>query len=147
MVARRRARQLHEARQSGNIDLDIDADWLDYEAAGVGDREALSRRITEVLAAARLGGGRLQPWLRWRLDPEANRGSSRSSSWKRARRSPAVWPRTRSPNSSRPTTSTDSISMPRSQRTLLFGTPIGPAFDFEALADNVHVMQVLEKVG
>ena len=30
---------------------------------------------------------------------------------------------------------------------LLFGTPIGPAFDFDALADNTYVLQVLTKVG
>jgi putative ABC transport system ATP-binding protein len=30
---------------------------------------------------------------------------------------------------------------------LLFGTPIGPAFDFEALADNAYVLHVLAKVG
>jgi energy-coupling factor transporter ATP-binding protein EcfA2 len=30
---------------------------------------------------------------------------------------------------------------------LLFGTPIGPAFDFEGLADNTYVSQVLAKVG
>ena len=30
---------------------------------------------------------------------------------------------------------------------LLFGTPIGPAFDFDALADNTYVLQVLDKVG
>ena len=57
--ARRRARQLAEAQKSGNIDFDIHADWIDYAGAGVADREALSRRITEVLAAARLRGRRL----------------------------------------------------------------------------------------
>ena len=35
-IARRRAKQLHEARQSGNIDLDIHADWLDYAGGGSG---------------------------------------------------------------------------------------------------------------
>jgi energy-coupling factor transporter ATP-binding protein EcfA2 len=30
---------------------------------------------------------------------------------------------------------------------LLFGTPIGPAFDFDALADNTYVLSVLDKVG
>ena len=30
---------------------------------------------------------------------------------------------------------------------LLFGTPIGPVFDFDALADNTYVILVLEKVG
>ncbi len=48
--ARRRARQTAEAQKSGNIDLDIRADWIDYEAAGVADRDALVKRITEVLA-------------------------------------------------------------------------------------------------
>jgi putative ABC transport system ATP-binding protein len=30
---------------------------------------------------------------------------------------------------------------------LLFGTPMGPAFDFEALAENVYVVEVLTKLG
>ena len=30
---------------------------------------------------------------------------------------------------------------------LLFGTPIGPAFEFDALAGNTYVLQVLTKVG
>ena len=30
---------------------------------------------------------------------------------------------------------------------LLFGTPIGPVFDFDALADNTYVLAVLDKVG
>jgi energy-coupling factor transporter ATP-binding protein EcfA2 len=30
---------------------------------------------------------------------------------------------------------------------VLFGTPIGPAFEFEALADNVHVLRVLDHLG
>ncbi len=31
-AAKRRSAQLYEARQSGNIDLDLHADWLDYES-------------------------------------------------------------------------------------------------------------------
>ena len=30
---------------------------------------------------------------------------------------------------------------------LLFGTPIGPVFEFEALADNAYVLSVLDKLG
>ena len=56
-TARRRARQIDEARRSGNIDFDLRADWIDYEAAGVEDRDELSRRITEVLRAARFRRG------------------------------------------------------------------------------------------
>src|SRR5947208_10906279 len=46
---KRRARQTYEAQRSGNIDFDLHADWLDYEAAGGEDLQALSRPITEVL--------------------------------------------------------------------------------------------------
>src|SRR5438105_947164 len=42
--ARRRARQLMEARRSGNIEFDLHADWIDYAAAGVADPDGLSRR-------------------------------------------------------------------------------------------------------
>src|SRR5436190_15369869 len=34
-TAKRQARQTYEARRSGNIDFDLHADWIDYEAAGV----------------------------------------------------------------------------------------------------------------
>jgi putative ABC transport system ATP-binding protein len=145
-VARRRARQLHEARQSGNIDLDINADWLDYEAAGVSDCEALSRRITEVLAALNLEEGVYNLGLRWRLDPEANREAA-------ARLLEARQALARRLVEDEITELVETYDVNRFNQNasvaenLLFGTPIGPAFDFEALADNVYVIQVLEKVG
>src|SRR5205814_536173 len=48
-AGRRRARQIEEARRSGNIDFDLHADWIDYGAAGVADAAELSRRISAVL--------------------------------------------------------------------------------------------------
>ena len=30
---------------------------------------------------------------------------------------------------------------------VLFGTPIGPVFDFDSLADNAYLLQVLDQVG
>jgi putative ABC transport system ATP-binding protein len=145
-AARRRARQLHEARQSGNIDLDIDADWLDYEAAGAGDREALSRRITEVLAALDLEEVVYSLGLRWRLDPEANPEAA-------ARLLKARQALARRLMEDDITELVETYDVNRFNQNasvaenLLFGTPIGPAFDFEALADNVYIIQVLEKVG
>jgi len=65
-------RQLHEARQSGNIELDPHADWLDYEGAGVADPDALSRRVTQVLAHLDLEETVYTLGLRWRLDREAH---------------------------------------------------------------------------
>jgi len=145
-VARRRARQRHEARQSGNIDLDIDADWLDYEAAGVGDREALSRRIIEVLAALDLEEVVYSLGLRWRLDPEAN--PEAAAQLLEARRALARRLAEDEITELVETYDADRFNLNASvAENLLFGTPIGPAFDFEALADNIYVIQVLEKVG
>jgi ABC-type sugar transport system ATPase subunit len=72
VTLKRRARQTYEAQRSGNIDFDIHADWIDYEAAGVEDVNALSRRITEVLVRLDLDEGIYSLGLRWRLDPEVD---------------------------------------------------------------------------
>jgi ABC-type multidrug transport system fused ATPase/permease subunit len=145
-VARRRARQLHEAQQSGNIDLDIDADWLDYEAAGVTDREALSRRITDVLAALDLEEIVYSLGLRWRLDPESN--PEAAAQLLEARRALARRLAEDEITGLVETYDVNRFNLNASvAENLLFGTPIGPAFDFEALADNIYVIQVLAKVG
>src|SRR5205807_7460756 len=68
-TARRRARQLYEARRSGNIDLDLQADWIDYESAGVSDAAALTPRIAEVLARLDFEEDVYVFGLRGRLDP------------------------------------------------------------------------------
>ena len=49
-----RRRELREAERSGNSMLDINADWIDYAAAGVGDERGLDVRIGEVLRATGL---------------------------------------------------------------------------------------------
>ncbi|MBO0663700.1 ABC transporter ATP-binding protein/permease [Jiella sp. MQZ9-1] len=46
--------RLEEARLSGNIDLDIRDDWIDYEAAGVSGADALPQRLADVLAIVEL---------------------------------------------------------------------------------------------
>src|SRR5271169_142927 len=144
--ARRRARQLFEARRSGNIDFDIHADWIDYEAAGVTDREALSRRITEVLARLDSDSDVYSLGLRWRLDPEdepetaARLLEARKALARRLVEDEiANLVETYDPERFNTNASV--------AENLLFGTPIGPAFEFEALANNNYVLQVLTKVG
>ena len=143
---RRRARQLFEARRSGNTDFDIHADWVDYQAAGVTDREALARRITEVLAILDSDSDVYSLGLRWRLDPEAEpetAGRLLEARKALARRlvedGIANLVETYDPERFNTNASV--------AENLLFGTPIGPAFEFEALANNVYVLQVLTKVG
>jgi putative ABC transport system ATP-binding protein len=144
--ARRRARQLAEARKSGNIDFDLHADWIDYAAAGVADREALSQRIAEVLTTLDSDGDVYALGLRWRLDPEAEPATAERLLEARkalARRlveeGIANLVETYGPDRFNANASV--------AENLLFGTPIGPAFEFEALAKNGYVLQVLTKVG
>ena len=145
-VAKRRARQLHEARQSGNIELDLHADWLDYESAGVADSEALSRRVTEVLARLDLEEAVYSLGLRWRLDPEAQ--PEAAARLLEARRALAQRLIKDGITNLVETYDPERFNFNASvAENLLFGTPIGPAFDFEALADNSYVLEVLTKVG
>jgi putative ABC transport system ATP-binding protein len=145
-TARRRARQLAEAKKSGNIELDIHADWIDYEGTGVADREALSRRITEVLARLDCEDDVYGLGLRWRLDPEAE--PEAAARLLEARQALARRLAEDGITQLVETYDVDRFNSNASvAENLLFGTPIGPAFDFEALADNTYVLQVLTKVG
>src|SRR5262249_13862705 len=69
--ARARKHQFHlrEARLSGNIDFDIEAEWIDYEAAGVADRAALIERVVAILALVELDQDVYLLGLRSQIDP------------------------------------------------------------------------------
>jgi len=60
-----------EARLSGNTDLDINADWIDYDAAGASGPEDLAERLKEVLAIVELDEDILNLGLRGTIDPTA----------------------------------------------------------------------------
>jgi putative ABC transport system ATP-binding protein len=145
-AARRRSAQIYEARRSGNIDLDLSADWIDYDSAGVADGDELSARITEVLARLDLDEAVYALGLRWRLDPEAN--PEAAARLLEARGTLARRLGEEGIANLVETYDADRFNLNASvAENLLFGTPIGPAFDFEALADNTYVLQVLAKVG
>src|SRR5438105_8216036 len=143
---KRRARQTYEAQRSGNIDFDIHADWIDYEAAGVEYANALSRRITEVLVRLDLDQAIYSLGLRWRLDPEVDPEAAMRllEARKALARRLAEDGITNLVETYDPERFNLNASVPEH---LLFGTPIGPVFDFEALADNAYVLQVLGQVG
>jgi putative ABC transport system ATP-binding protein len=141
-----RARAIEEARQSGNSDLDVAADWIDYRQAGVADAAELEARIVEVLRLVDLDEDVHLLGLRGRLDPVrqpeaaqrilearrvlAERLSENDTAHLVERFDPDRY-NTNSP-----------VSV-----NLLFGTPIGPAFDGDGLARNSYVQSVLDKVG
>jgi ABC-type lipoprotein export system ATPase subunit len=145
-AAKKRAKELFEARRAGNIDFDIDADWIDYDSAGVADQQELSVRIAEVLAELGFEDDVYGFGLRGHVDPAATPElaarllEARKALSERLLRDGI----------------TDLVETYDPERfntnatvaeNLLFGTPIGPVFDFDALADNNYVRQVLDKVG
>jgi ABC-type multidrug transport system fused ATPase/permease subunit len=146
VTAKRRSAQISEARRSGNIDFDIHADWLDYESAGVDGDEGLSARIAEVLARLDFDEFVYALGLRWRLDPEADPVAA--VRLLEARKALARRLVEDGITKLVETYDADRFNLNASvAENLLFGTPIGPAFDFEALADNSYLRQVLTKVG
>ena len=63
-------RELMETRRAGNYDLDIDANWIDFDRAGVTDMEALIRKVRETLVDVKLEEDVRGFGLRGTLDPE-----------------------------------------------------------------------------
>jgi putative ABC transport system ATP-binding protein len=143
---RRRARQLFEARRSGNIDFDLHADWIDYESAGVSDPAGLTTRVAEVLARLDFEEDVYALGLRGRLDPSAQ--PELAERFLEARHALAC--RLIADDITKLVETYD-VERYNSNATvaenLLFGTPIGPVFDFDALADHNYVLQTLDKVG
>jgi putative ABC transport system ATP-binding protein len=145
-VAKKRAKQLAEARRAGNIDFDPDADWIDYESAGAADAHELSLRIADVLRQLGFEEDVYSFGLRGRVDPDANPElaarllEARNALSQRLDREGI----------------TDLVETYDPERynsnatvaeNLLFGTPIGPVFELDALATNTYVLQVLDKLG
>jgi ABC-type multidrug transport system fused ATPase/permease subunit len=144
--ARRRTRELEEARRSGNIDLDLEADWIDYNAAGIADPAALSRRIAQILRRLDFEEDVYNFGLRWRIEPaDKPEVAARLIEARRelARRLVAD-DITHLVETYDPARYNQNASVAEN---LLFGTPIGPVFDFDALSDNTYLLEVLGKVG
>jgi putative ABC transport system ATP-binding protein len=141
-----RTRAIEEARKSGNTDYDIAADWIDYRQAGVNDAAELDLRIIEVLRLVELEEDVRLFGLRGRLDPD--RQPDAAQRVLEARRVLADRLKTnglahlieRFDPDGYNTNSPVSVN-------LLFGTPIGPAFEGDGLARNAYVQKVLNEVG
>ena len=112
----------------------------------VEDMNALSRRITEVLVRLDLDEAIYSLGLRWRLDPEVD--PEAAIQLLEARKALARRLAEDGITNLVETYDPERFNLNASvAENLLFGTPIGPVFDFEALADNAYVLQVLTQVG
>ncbi len=64
------AADLAETRRAGNPLLDINADWIDYAAAGADDKEGMTERLLDVLAVVDLIDDAYRFGLTGTIDPE-----------------------------------------------------------------------------
>src|SRR5947209_3068944 len=145
-LGRERERQLYEARRSGNIDFDLQADWIDYRSAGVSGPAELTERIAEILRRLDFEEDVYGLGLRGRLDPTAQPElAQRLLEARRAlERRLVAEGITNLVETYDPERYNSNATVAEN---LLFGTPIGPTFELDALADNIHVRRVLDQLG
>jgi putative ABC transport system ATP-binding protein len=143
---RPRARAIEEARQSGNSELNIAADWVDYQQAGVPDAAGLEARIIEVLRLVDLDDDVHLLGLRGRLDPDRQPGASQQILEARRVLAKRLTANDLAHLVERFDPDRYNTNSPVSVN-LLFGTPIGPVFEGDGLTRSPHVRSVLDKVG
>src|SRR5215471_18590397 len=138
-----RARAIEEARHSGNSELDIRADWIDYRQAGVEDAAGLERRLLEVVRIAGLERDLYRFGLRSRLDQERHPGAAERLLEARRRFEQRLTAKGLVTLVERFDPAHYNVSASIAVN-LLFGTPIGPTFANGQLAENAYVRQVLD---
>ena len=138
------ARFVNEARVSGNATDDVKADWIDYAAAGVADRTALTDRALDVLAMVEMEDDIYELGLRGVVDPAARPDVTQRLLEARkefhARLAGSDFGQTVEGFDEQKYNENATIG-----ENLLFGTPVGDAFDPDRLAENEYVLQVLEE--
>ncbi|HSR72773.1 MAG TPA: ATP-binding cassette domain-containing protein [Kiloniellales bacterium] len=142
----KRERWLEDARSSANSTLDIEADWIDYEAVGVAGPEELEQRMIEVLEVVGLEEDVYRFGLFGTLDPE--RHPEIAEAILEARR--ALPERLAAENAADlvvrfdPERYNTNASLAEN---LLFGTPRKLEYVAGSLARNPLVTEVLEELG
>ena len=138
--------QMREAKRTGNTTLDIEADWIDYQCAGVSGPGEMDARIVELLRAVDLEETIFELGLRSPADAARNSGLAERVLEARQRMRERVaalgikdWVERFDPERyNRNATLGEN---------LLFGTPVGKTFDIDNLAGNAYVRRVLHETG
>ncbi len=134
---------VHEARLSGNIELDPLAEWIDYESAGATDLEDLIRVTVETLARLDMDEDIYQFGLRGVIDPDERPEVAEQILAVRQE----VRKQLSDPQIAALVEQFDNRlynSNATLAENLLFGLPKGDAFDLDRLAENAYVLHVLD---
>jgi len=137
-------RLLHESARAGNSLLDLEADWIDYEAAGVATADELTDRVLHLLALVGLEGDIYRFGLAGKLDPVAR--EALGERFLEARRSLAGYLEESGEDDLVIRFHPDHYNLNASlAENLLFGTALAPDFEAGALAGNLLVLDVLSR--
>lgn len=142
-----RRNYVSEAERSGNMEFDLQADWIDYGAAKADGPEALRQQALAVLAMVDMDEEVYRFGLRGTIDPAARPDlaesilGAREGFRDRLSQDPALTELVE-------TFDRDSYNLNASVgENLLFGNPVSETFDVERLAENPYVLRVLEDTG
>ena len=141
-----KAFQLREAERTGNTTLDIEADWVDYAAAGCTGPDDIDQRMVELLRVVDLEETIFELGLRSRAQKHA--GADVGERVLAARRH--MRERLQGLGIEDWVERFDPAQYNRNAtlaENLLFGTPVGRVFDMENLPANAYVRQVLRETG
>ncbi|NBC34338.1 MAG: ATP-binding cassette domain-containing protein [Alphaproteobacteria bacterium] len=141
-----RRRRISEALASGNITFDVQADWIDYAAAGAGGPRDLEERALQVLRAVDLDRDVYRMGLNSSVDPAM--GSEIADKVLEARGWMAR--RLADPALGEPVELFDVNRFNTNAsvaENVLFGMPVGDTFSLDRLADHPHMQRVLAEVG
>jgi ABC-type multidrug transport system fused ATPase/permease subunit/CRP-like cAMP-binding protein len=141
-----REQRLSESLKAGNNPHDIDADWIDYDAAGATDAKGLTERAMNVLSIVGLEEDVFQFGLRRVIKPDAY--PELVEGVLKARGSIAKMLLTPGLSNLVETFDKKKFNSHASvAENILFGTPVGAEFDVDDLGKNPYVREVLEEVG
>ncbi|MDH3737788.1 MAG: ABC transporter ATP-binding protein/permease [Alphaproteobacteria bacterium] len=144
--AKKRNADATEAQRAGNIVHDYNADWVDYEAAGVEKPEELFERMLEIFDIVELSDDIYQLGLRGTIDPAERPDIAEAVLKARA----AMADRLHEPAYSDLVELFDRGSYNTNAsvaENLLFGTPVGDTFDIDWLPQHPYVLETLRKSG
>ncbi len=137
-------RQKTEAERSGNRNHDINADWIDLDAAGATDREDLNRKLLKALDVVEMSNDIFQMGLQRQVDPNVRKRLTAGVLEARERlREELEGPMLK--------TMVELFDGDKYNRNaslaenLLFGTPVGSEFAPENLSRNAYLLEILKQ--
>ncbi len=141
-----RAKAIAEARRAGNPEFDTEADWIDYKALGIAGPQEIDKRLIAALGQVDMEEEVYHLGLVGTIDPEREPDLTRRVLEARAvlLKQLAESELGRLVEPFDPNRYNHNASLAEN---LLFGTPVGPAFEPDRLPENPYMSEVISAAG